>query len=102
MSAQFGQGIRFGALTLSWLARREFRRDRGVFRFGTATGSLLLGLAFGELHQWYETRIDALLAVTLAVHPVLAAHVRRQVEVRTLPAQIAARLHGQLEQQVVA
>src|SRR5690606_25418803 len=90
--------------TLSWLARREFRRDRGVFRFGTATESLLVALAlFGELYQWCKTRIDAVLVKSLrGVYPIRGAHVLGNFQIRTGPAQVAAGLHGQLQKQVIA
>src|SRR4051794_19369784 len=57
-SPQLAQAARFGAVTLSWLARRMLRLERLVRRFGRATVSLLLVIRL-QAEQRRESRIDA-------------------------------------------
>ncbi len=55
---QFGQGIRLGASTLSWWARRMSRLLLVFRRLGTATSSLLAAQTAGDGRQRREPRID--------------------------------------------
>src|SRR5262249_44706239 len=47
MSPQFGQAMTFGAVTLSWCARRMSRRERLVLRLGVPTGHSFVSLLSG-------------------------------------------------------
>ena len=74
-SPQLGQAIRFGAATLSWLARRMSRFERLVRRLGTATTLSLTALTetaardyvlFLSLRSGTQARVDASSSAALA------------------------------------